>query len=70
MKRNFSRKNLVACAIMAICAALAEDAVVFGQDSKPQNVFVSSPVLPKDLKRVLVLPLVWRGIARRFVQRL
>jgi hypothetical protein len=59
MKRNFFRKNLAACAIMAVvCAALAEDAVVFGQDSKPQNVFVSSPELPKDLKRVLVLPLV------------
>lgn len=58
MKRNFFRKNLAALAIMAVCAALTEDAVVFGQDSKPQNVFVASPVLPKDLKRIVLLPLV------------
>jgi hypothetical protein len=58
MKGNFFRKNLALCAIITVCAVPTEDAVVFGQDSKPQNVFVSSPVLPKDLKRVVVLPLV------------
>jgi hypothetical protein len=36
---------------------LTRDAIVFGQDAKSQNTFAASPVLPKDLKRVVVLPL-------------
>jgi hypothetical protein len=58
MKKKSTGQMFVMCAILTGCAALMPDAVVFGQDSKTQNVFVSSPVLPKDLKRVVVLPLV------------
>jgi hypothetical protein len=58
MKTKSSSKIFALCAILTGCAALIPDAVVFAQDSKTQNAFVSSPVLPKDLKRVVVLPLV------------
>jgi hypothetical protein len=42
---------------LAGCMPLTRDVIVFGQDSKSQNVFISSSILPKDLKRVVVLPL-------------
>lgn len=48
----------MACFILTACVALTRGTIVFGQDLKSQNVFASSPVLPKDLKRVVVLPLV------------
>jgi hypothetical protein len=57
MKINFISRLFVLCLALAGCAATTGGMVVFGQDSKLQNVFISSPVLPKDLKRVIVLPL-------------
>jgi hypothetical protein len=55
MKKNLTL--FAACMILAGCAMLTSATVTFGQDLKSQNVFSSSPVLPKDLKRVVVLPL-------------
>lgn len=43
--------------MLAGFAAMTGITTASGQDPKSQNVFVSSPVLPKDLKRVVVLPL-------------
>jgi hypothetical protein len=57
MKKKSTNRLFAICVILTGCAVMTQDAVGFGQDSKPQNVFVSSPVLPKDLKRVVVLPL-------------
>ncbi|HZL12776.1 MAG TPA: hypothetical protein VFC85_01410 [Verrucomicrobiae bacterium] len=56
MKKKFTSRLLMACMVL-FGWALINDESVFGQDAKPQNVFISSPVLPKDLKRVVVLPL-------------
>ncbi|HUZ08319.1 MAG TPA: hypothetical protein VMV89_12650 [Candidatus Paceibacterota bacterium] len=57
--KNFSAsRSLIALVILAGCIVLAQVAIASGQDAKSQNVFTASPVLPKDLKRVLVLPLV------------
>ena len=57
MKKNPTRRLFAVFVILAVCAALTGGAIAFGQDSKSQNVFSASPVLPKDLKRVVVLPL-------------
>ncbi len=55
MKKNLTL--FVACVILAGCAMLSSTTIAFGQDIKSQNVFSASPILPKDLKRVAVLPL-------------
>jgi hypothetical protein len=59
MKKNFINRLLVTCVVLIGCS-LMNGTVVSGQDVKSQNVFISSPVLPKDLKRVLVLPLAFK----------
>ena len=59
MKKNFISRLLVACAVFTGCA-LMNGTIASGQDDKSQNVFVSSPVLPNDLKRVVVLPLAFK----------
>jgi hypothetical protein len=59
MKKIFIIRLLVAGVIFVGCA-LTNGTIASGQDVKSQNVFTSSPVLPKDLKRVLVLPLAFK----------
>jgi hypothetical protein len=58
MKKNSISRLMVTCMVLIGCIALMRNATVFGQDVKSQNVLISSPALPKDLKRVVVLPLV------------
>jgi hypothetical protein len=59
MKKIFIIRLLVASVIFIGCA-LTNGTVASGQDVKSQNVFTSSPILPKDLKRVVVLPLAFK----------
>jgi hypothetical protein len=45
-------------ALFAFCAVLLNGGSLFGGDTKPgDNVFVSSPLLPASLRRVVLLPL-------------
>jgi hypothetical protein len=57
MKKKILNRLILACMILLGGAVLTRDTIVFGQDSKLQNVFAVSPFLPQDLKRVVVLPL-------------
>lgn len=57
MERKLTSRFCVACVVLAGWAALTRDTAVFGQDFAAPNVFSAAPVLPKDLKRVVVLPL-------------
>jgi hypothetical protein len=57
MKKKFINRLIVACMVLLGGAVLTRDTIVLGQDSKSQNVFAASPILPQDLKRVVVLPL-------------
>ena len=57
MKKNYIHRLVVAGMMLTGCVVLVGGATLFAQDLKSQNVFVSSPVLPKDLKRVVMLPL-------------
>src|ERR1700692_1822396 len=45
-----------AVVLFAFCAVLLNGGRLFGEDAKPDNVFVSSAILPASLKRVVVLP--------------
>jgi hypothetical protein len=58
MKKIPSRL-ITALLVLIGCAALTHATTLFGQDFKSLNVFRSSSALPKDLKRVLVLPLAY-----------
>jgi hypothetical protein len=58
MESKFINRFIVACMVLLGGAALTRNTIVFGQDSKSQNAFAASPILPKYLKRVVVLPLV------------
>jgi hypothetical protein len=55
MKKKIQGLRLIKFAILAGCMVL--EAVAFGQNAKSQNVFLSSPALPENVRRVLVLPL-------------
>lgn len=57
MKKDTTGWSFVASAVLAGYAMLTCDTIAFGQDGKSENVFAASPALPKELKRVLVLPL-------------
>jgi hypothetical protein len=57
MKKHSISRLIVTCIVLMGCMALTRVAIVFGQDVKSQNVFISSPALPKDLERVVILPL-------------
>jgi len=59
MKKNCTSRLIVACFVLSVCVAMTHGTIVFGQDLKSQNVFTSSPILPKDLKRVVILPLAF-----------
>jgi hypothetical protein len=57
MKNKIANRLTLACVVLIGCTMLACGTIARGQDSKPQNVFSASPVLPDDLKRVAILPL-------------
>src|ERR1700685_3670440 len=48
---------LVVCVVLMSCAGLVRGAGLFEQNSRPENVFSSSSILPADVKRVIELPL-------------
>jgi len=56
MKNKFANRLSLACVVLIGCL-LTRGPSVSGQDLKSQNVFSASPVLPDDLKRVVILPL-------------
>jgi hypothetical protein len=59
MRIKFSKWFKFTCLILAGCSVLTRGTIVFGQEVKALNAFTPSPVLPKELKRVLVLPLAY-----------
>jgi hypothetical protein len=63
MKMFTSTKSLRGPAVLfAFCALLLNGASLFADDARPDdNVFVSSPLLPVSLRRVVLLPLAHEG---------
>jgi hypothetical protein len=58
MNRYILKKMpLVAAMFFTFCMAGFGSIRLYGADAKPDNVFVSSPILPASMKRVVVLPL-------------
>jgi len=57
MKKNSISRLFIAGVVLNSCLALIHGANLSAQDLKSQNIFAAAPVLPKDLKRVVVLPL-------------
>jgi hypothetical protein len=54
---NFAKRLFLAAIIFAGCAPAGNAAALFGDDARPDNIFLAAPVLPATLKRILVLPL-------------
>jgi hypothetical protein len=53
----FAQRFFLAAIIFIGGAPLANAVTLFGDDARPDNIFLAAPVLPATVKRVLMLPL-------------
>jgi hypothetical protein len=59
LKGTVTGVTLAACALITGCHTVATPSdLVRGKGYKPENIYAESPALPKNIRRVVVLPLV------------